>query len=95
MNAQSQSKLPEIAEHVARVDFLKTLRLIDRFQEILLEGTAEELRAKVATLQAGRPLLQESDTISVCDHLIGAFKARLAALPHEMYLRRHLRDQFR
>lgn len=87
-----QLRLQGIDSHKARIDFLRRLKLIQRFEEIFLESYPEDLAAKRDELIAGRSLLQDAETIALCDELIAAFRSRLAIIPHETYLRSALRN---
>lgn len=85
------SRLPGIDDHFARIRFLKRLKTIDRFQEIFLQGTADQVREKRDELEAGKSLLDNPQVIALCEALIKTYTARLYTIPHE----RHLQGEFR
>jgi hypothetical protein len=83
-------QFPEVERHNERVRFLNHMKTTERFLEVFLEGTSEEIRKKRKQLEDGRHLLDCPETLSRCDKLIRAFTARLATIPTERYLRMNL-----
>lgn len=87
-----QDRIAAVDFHKRKIRFLRRIALIERFLEIFMDGSPEEIRAKRDELKAGLPMLEDPEARERCEELIRAFQARLYAIPHERYLARALRD---
>lgn len=87
-----QDRIAAVDFHERKIRFLRRIALIERFLDIFMDGSPEEIRAKRDELRAGFPMLEDADTQERCRELIRAFQARLYTIPHERFLARALRD---
>ncbi|TVS15916.1 MAG: hypothetical protein EA417_11980, partial [Gammaproteobacteria bacterium] len=56
-----QPRFAEVDFHVRKIRFLRRMSLIERFLEIFLEGSAQEIRAKRDELAEGLPMLEDPE----------------------------------
>lgn len=91
VNKDVNPVFPELSVSDAKNNFLDRLRHTEMFVETYCDGDPALIRKRRKILEDGKHLLDDANDRSICQRLIQLFNARLATIPHERFLRKHIR----